>query len=47
MEPLGVLLLIGVTEIETMKVAIRTNLKETKFLSSVKFGIERKELRAV
>ena len=30
-----------------MKVNIRTNLKETKFLSSIKFNIERKELRAV
>lgn len=30
-----------------MKVNIKTNLKETKFLSSVKFSIERKELRGV
>lgn len=30
-----------------MKVSIKTNLKETKFLSSIKFNIERKELRAV
>ena len=34
-------ILIGVTEIETLRVNIKTNLKETKFLSSVKFGIER------
>lgn len=46
-ESLGMLLLIGVIEIETMKVNIKTNLKETKFLSSVKFNIERKELRGV
>lgn len=41
------LLLVGVIEIETMKVNLRTNIKETKFLSSVKFNIERKELRSV
>ena len=40
-------MLIGVIEVEMMKVAIKTNLKETKFLSSIKFGIERKELRVV
>jgi WD40 repeat protein len=30
-----------------MKVSIKTNLKETKFLSSIRFGIERTELRSV
>ena len=40
-------LLIGVIEIESMKVNIKTNMKETKFLSSIKFNIQRKEMRAV
>lgn len=40
-------LLIGVIEVECMKIAIKTNLKETKFLSSIKFNIERKELRRI
>lgn len=39
---MNMLLLIGVIEIESMKVNLRTNIKETKFLSSVKFNIERK-----
>ena len=47
MESLRSFLLIGVIEVEIMKVDIKTNLKETKFLSSVKFSIEKKELRAV
>lgn len=46
-ESLGVFLLVGVIEVETLRVELRTNLKETKFLSSVRFGIERGELRAV
>lgn len=41
-EPLKAFVLIGVIEIEMLKVNIKTNLKETKFLSSIKFGIERK-----
>ena len=32
-------LLIGVIEIESMKVEIKSNLKETKFLSSIRFNI--------
>lgn len=40
-------MLIGVIEIESMKIEIKTNLKETKFLSSIKFNVERKELRRV
>ncbi len=39
--------MIGVVEVDTLKVNIKTNIKETKFLSSVKFNIERKELRVV
>jgi hypothetical protein len=40
-------ILVGVIEVEIMKVAIKTNMKETKFLSSVRFGIERQELKRV
>lgn len=46
-EELSMFILVGVIEVETLRVALKTNLKETKFLSSVKFGIERKELRQV
>lgn len=35
--------LVGTEEIEVMKVKIVTNLKRTKFLSSMKFNIKREE----
>jgi len=38
---LGIFILVGVIEVEIMRVAIKTNLKETKFLSSVRFNVER------
>lgn len=37
------LLLIGTEEIELMRIKIVSNLKRTKFLSSMKFGIKRLE----
>jgi len=38
-EKLGILLMIGVGEVEVLKININTNIKKTKFLSSVKFAI--------
>jgi len=40
-EPLSMLLLVGTEEIEVMKINILTNIKRTKFLSSMKFHIKR------
>ena len=37
---MGVMLMIGVGEIEVMKVKLVSNLLKTKFLSSMKFNIK-------
>lgn len=41
LEEQGILLLIGTEEIELMRISILTNIKRTKFLSSMKFSIRR------
>jgi hypothetical protein len=41
MEDLNMMLLIGTEEIELMKVNVVSNVKRTKFLSSMKFNIKR------
>lgn len=46
-EDLDLLLLIGTEEIEALKVEVVTNIKRTKFLSSMKFSLRREEHLAV
>jgi hypothetical protein len=40
-EPFNQFLLIGTTEVDVIKVTIITNVKKTKFLSSMKFNIKK------
>jgi WD40 repeat protein len=47
LEPLGLLLLVGTEEIELMKITVLTNVRRTKFLSSMKFSIRKEEHLAV
>lgn len=46
-EDLNIMLLIGTEEIELMKVNVVSNVKRTKFLSSMKFNIKREAHLAV